>query len=223
MHAGAVKQAITPLRLIFWGGLLCLFDLNFSQTTNGRGFKFDLLNDAVGAVLIAVGVSRLSAAPVPGRYPTAMTFVLVVSILAVLNTVRAHVILPLPPAVQVLVSLFGLVTMAALVSFCVAMRWFCETARLPGAARSWAVTTGLFVVIYLVPLGLFYVVSAGATAVGKSFHFNLGPAGLLVLPVFAIPLVHFFVSTSRMRRAAEAVAVVDPEEGVGGRRTGPHT
>ena len=38
-----------PAELIFWGGLLCIFDITFGQTTNGRGFRCDILNDAVGA------------------------------------------------------------------------------------------------------------------------------------------------------------------------------
>jgi len=212
MNEQAVKRAITPLRMIFWGGLLCVFDFNFSQTTNGQGFKFDVLNDALGTLLIAIGVFRLSAAPVHGRYATAMKFVRVVSVLAVLDAIRDHFITPLPPAVYVVLNLFGLVTLVAIVTFCVAMRWFCEEAHLPEASRSWRVTTVLFVVIYVVPLGLLYVITALAMASGTSFNIDLGPAGLLLLPVFAIPLIHLFVSTSRMKRAAAAVAVVEPGE-----------
>jgi hypothetical protein len=44
----SIKHAVAPLRMIFWGGLLCVFDITFSQTTNGQGFKFDILNDALG-------------------------------------------------------------------------------------------------------------------------------------------------------------------------------
>jgi hypothetical protein len=32
MNAQSVQSAITPLRMIFWGGLLCIFDLTFTQT-----------------------------------------------------------------------------------------------------------------------------------------------------------------------------------------------
>lgn len=209
MNEHGVKQAIIPLRLIFWGGLLCIFDFTFSQTTNGRGFKFDVLNDALGTILIAVGVFQLSALPVQDRYGTVMKFVQVVSVLAVLDAIRDHFIMPLPPVVHFALNLFGLVTLAAIVAFCVAMRWFCEEAHLLEASRSWSVTTVLFVVIYLVPLGLLYVLTAVAIASGTSFNLNLGPVGLLLLPVFAIPLIHLFVSTSRMKRAAEAVAVVE--------------
>lgn len=205
MNVSVIKQAITPLRVIFWGGLLCIFDLNFSSTTNGQGFKFDILNDAVGAVLIAVGVFRLSAASVSSRYATVMQFVKVVSVLAVLNAIFDHFIMPLQQAVYFVLNVYGVVALVAIVAFCVAMRWFCQEADLRNSARSWRVTTALFVVIYLIPLGLLYVVMALAIATRRSFSIDLGPTGLLLLPVFAVPLIHLFVSTSRMSREAESL------------------
>ena len=58
----------------------------------------------------------------------------------------------------------------------------------------------------VIPLGVFYVIGLGVVLMGRSFHYNL-PAVylLLLLPIFFIPLVHLFVSTSRMKRAAAAV------------------
>jgi hypothetical protein len=198
--------------MIFWGGLLCIFDITFTQTTNGRGFKCDILDDTLGAILIAVGVFKLSAIAVHGQYATVMRFVQVVSVLEVLNTIRAHFIMPLPPLVHIVLNLFGLVTLLAIVAFCIAMRWFCVEAGLSTAARSWNVTTWLFVLIYLLPLGLLYSVTAVAMASGQSFNIDLGPAGLLLLLVFAVPVVHLFVSTSRMKRGAETLVSVGPQE-----------
>lgn len=203
MKENAVKQAITPLRMIFWGGLLCIFDFTFSQTTNGRGFRFDILNDALGTILIAVAVFQLGTISVHSRYAAVMRFVQIVSVLAVLDAIRGHFIAPLPAAFNFALNLFGLVSLAAIIAFCVAMRWFCEEAQLPEASRSWKVTTVLFIVIYLVPLGVFYLAAAVAIASGTSFNIDLGPAGLILLPVFAIPVVHLFISTSRMKRGAE--------------------
>jgi hypothetical protein len=208
----SVRRAITPLRMIFWGGLLCIFDITFTQTTNGRGFKCDILDDTLGAILITVGVFKLSAIAVHGRYSTVMRFVQVVSVLAVLNTICAHFIMPLPPIVHVVLNLFALVTLLAIVAFCIAMRWFCMEGGLSAAAQSWNVTTWLFVLIYLFPLGLLYLVTAVAMALGQSFNINLGPAGLLLLPVFVVPVVHLFVSTSRMKRGAETLVSASPRE-----------
>lgn len=209
MNKQIVEQTVTPLRLIFWGGLLCIFDFNFSQATNGRGFQFDVLNDALGMILITVAVFRLSRLVVHDRYATVMKFVQIVSVLALLDALRKHVVMPLPPVAYFAFNLFGIVTVAAAVAFCVAMRWFCEEADLPGPARSWSVTTLLFAALNVIPLGLLYVMAASAVASGTSFNFDLGPFGALLLPVFVIPLVHLFVSTSRMTRAAEAVASVE--------------
>lgn len=200
----AVWQTVTPLRMIFWGGLLLIFDITFTTTTNGHGFKFDILNDAVGAVLIAIGVSRLGAIRVDGRYASALQFVWIVAVVAVLDEIRDHFVMPLPPAVSFALTVFGLVKLAAVIAFCLAMRWFCEAAGIGNAGRSWNVTTWLFVLIYALPLGFFYLAALAAIAGNKSFNINLGPGGLLLLPVFAVPLIHLFVSTSRMAREAEA-------------------
>jgi hypothetical protein len=205
MNEHSIGRAINPLRLIFWGALICLFDLTFSQTTNGTGFKLDLLDDAVGTLMIAIGVFQLKTLSMADRYRILLTFVQVVSALAVLDAVRDHFVFPVSQAISFAHNLFGLATLAAIVAFCVAMRWFCEEASMFDPARSWRVTTVLFLVIYAVPLGLFYAATAVAVASETSFHFDLGPAGLLLLPVFVIPLVHLFISTSRMKRAAESV------------------
>jgi hypothetical protein len=205
-----VGRAILPLRLIFWGGLLMIFDLKVSQKVNGEGFQFDVLNDALGAALIAWGVFRLATIPVPGRYAAAMTLVKVTVILAFANAVRAHVIMPLPDAMSVALFVLGLAKLAAIVVFCWAMRRMCLHYDLARAAASWRVTLILFAAIYLVPLGAFYLLAAGTIATGASFHFDLGLLGLLVLPVFALPLVHLFVSTSRMKR--DVAAAVLPAE-----------
>ena len=204
MNNDFVKEAVFPLRLIFWGGLLCIFDFTISQTSNGRGFKFDLLNDALGTILIAVGVFRLASIPVHHRYASLMRFVQIVSVLAVLDALRDHIVMPLPEPFAFALNLFGLVCLVAIIAFCVAMRWFCEAAKLPAAAQSWRVTTALFVVIYLLPLGLLHLAGLWAMVSGTTFNFDLGLAGLLLIPVFAIPVVHLFFSTSRMQRGADA-------------------
>lgn len=203
MSYADIESAIRPLRLIFWGGLLCVFDFNFSQTVNGSGFKFDVFNDAVGCALIAWGVVVLACLRVHDRYAKAITFVKVVSILAFFDAVRDHWIVRTPPIIDFILNLFGLITLVAIVVFCIAMRWFCEQARLVEAAASWRTTTILFIAIYLVPLGLLYIAGTIAIATNKSFYFNPGPIGVFAVPIFFVPLIHLFISTSRMKRAAE--------------------
>ena len=207
-----VRRAISPLRMVFWGGLLCVFDLTFSEVHGREGFRFDILNDAVGMLLIAVGAFKLAGIRVHDRYAGTMTFIRIIAVLGVLDAVQEHVIAPRPQVVGFVLAVLALAMMVATVLFCVCMRWFCEEARLPDAARSWRTTAILFGVIYLVPLGLFYLAAAGAILTGSSFHINLGPFGLLLLPVFAVPIVHLFISTSRMKRAAEGAVPAPPPE-----------
>jgi len=143
-----VRGAITPLRLVFWGGLLCVFDLTFASTTNGRGIRFDLLNDALGMILISVGVCRLASVRVSDRYRTAMLFVVVVSFLATIEAFFNHLVFPRPALLSLMASLFAMACLAAIVVFCVAMLWFCREAGTRAAGDSWKLTTWLFVLIY---------------------------------------------------------------------------
>ncbi len=87
------------------------------------------------------GGGSLAEIRVDERYKQAMTFVKIMSVLAVLNTVRAHFVFNMPTLFTLLLTIYGLVTLAAIVVFCIAMRWFCEVAWLPEAARSWQTTT----------------------------------------------------------------------------------
>ena len=192
--------AVTPLRLIFWGGLICILDIKI----NG----FDLLNDTVGTILIAVGVFRLASFQVSPSYKSMLTFAQVISLLAILRSVLMQVT-GLPHALGIFGAIVGLLDLAAIVCFCMAMQLLCRHASVEACARSWKTTTILFIAIYLIPLGIVYAV--GLVSIVANAHFNkqFGPWALLLLPVFFAPLIHLFVSTSRMKRQAQAVAAVD--------------
>lgn len=200
MEVDQIKRAIGPLQLVFWGGLICVIDITINQ--------FDLLNDAVGTIMVACGVLGLAGIHVHNRYTSAMTFVSVIAVLSVVEAIASHFtyVVPMSPMyLTLLLILFGMAVIVAMVLFCIAMRWMCEEAMLQKSQQSWKTTTILFVAIYLIPLGLFYLVGAGAILTGESFHFDMGPAALLLIPVFLTPLVHLFVSTSRMKNEAVSV------------------
>lgn len=193
-----IKRAITPLRLVFWGGILCVFDFRF----NG----FDILNDILGAILIICGVFGLANLSVNGPYRRAMLFVKIASLLAIAQAIYAHLDVETPRPVVLLLHLYGIVKMLATVVFCMAMRRLCIAAGLTKSEQSWKTTTILFAVIYLVPWSLLHGVWIICLITGATFNFRLGPEVLLILFVFLIPLVHLFISTSRMRREAESVS-----------------
>ena len=64
-------------------------------------------------------------------------------------------------------------------------------------------TTILFLCVYALPLGILYAIGLFTTAMGTRFNLNLGPAALLLIPVFLIPPIHLFMSVSRMSREAQ--------------------
>ena len=190
-----IRRIITPLRLIFWGGLICVFDFKINE--------FDLLNDFVGMIMITWGVIQVSKVNVHDRYSMAMLFVKIVAVLTSLEALQEHFAYRIPEFLSIMLYVIGVASMLATVVFCVAMRWLSSEATLERSVRSWKTTTILFSVIYLIPLGIFYCAAAVAIAIGETIDIDLGLAGLLLLPLLLLPLIHFFVSTSRIKKEAE--------------------
>ena len=198
-----VQAAVKPLRLIFWGGILWIFDLSFTTLNNGTGFRCDILDDTVGTLLITIGVFRLAKAAVPGRFRAVMRFVKVIAIASIAETALKHFVFAHPAPLDFILTAVGLCQLAATILFCLAMKWFCDEAGLPGIARSWKITFLLFCFIYALPLGLFYIAVLNTIMGGSAVNFDLGAGGLLLLPVSAVPLVYLFISTSRMHKGAQ--------------------
>ncbi|MHC4099067.1 MAG: hypothetical protein ACYSU3_23805 [Planctomycetota bacterium] len=194
LHTYDIKRIVTALRLIFWGGIICVFDFKI----NG----FDIINDVIGAIMIAWGVFRLSNLSVHPNYRVAMLFVKIISILYIAEAIGAHFHYRIPGLMAFVIHSYRIAKMLATVVFCVAMLWFCRTAGLPRSEKSWKITAILFGVIYFIPWGLLHFVWIICLVTGKHFSFNLGPAALLILFVFIVPLIHLFISTSRMKTEA---------------------
>ena len=207
---GEIQQTISPLRLIFWGGLFCLIDITYASTDNGEGWKLDLFDDAVGMILILYGLARLREVQVDDRYAGALRFVSVVAFFALLQAIHNHFIYQVPPLLTFLFNVLGVLKLIAIIVFCVAMRRLCESASLVSASRSWYTTINLFILIYLLPLGFFYVLAAFAMLTGNNFNYHTDSGdAIMVIPVlliFFIPLIHFFMSTSRMINEAEEIS-----------------
>ncbi|MBN1429717.1 MAG: hypothetical protein JXB07_15210 [Anaerolineae bacterium] len=200
-----IRRMTFPLCFIFWGGLICIFDLRISETINGEGCIFDIVSDVSGMLMITWGVSQLAGMQVDDWYRSVMRFAQVTAVLSVIQAIHEHFIYDTPAILSWLVSILGLMGMVAIMLFCLAMHRLSTKAGLATSAKSWHTTTWLFGLIYLVPLGLFYGAGAIMIAMGQSFHIDLGPVGLLLLPIFCLPLIHLFVSTSRMDHEASLV------------------
>jgi hypothetical protein len=160
-------------------------------------------------ILITIGVFHLARFQVDRSYRNLMAFAQTMSVIQLVVSFLKQ--LPTDYGdVSVVFLLVGMLCLAATICFCLAMRKLCESAGLFGAAKSWKTTTILYVVIYAIPLGAFYLIATGAIVTGKSFNVNLGPAAVLLILVFVVPLIHLFVSTSRMKRSAEELPPPSP-------------
>jgi len=121
-----------------------------------------------------------------------------------------------PTFFPIAISLNGIAAMFAIVVLCRAMRWLCTEATLVRSAQSWGRTAFLCTIIYLIPIGIFYAVAAerySRSPRGRTININLGegPETIFFFAVFLVPLIYFFVSTSRMKQEALLVITNDQQ------------
>jgi len=203
----AVRTAERPLGLIFWGCLIWMLDLTFSTTQNGYGFRFDLLDDTVGSLMVAVGINRLSRIPVSPAYTRTMIFLRTVMFFSVAETAIAHFIFPPAELYEWALLLLQLAQCVGLALFCLAMRWFCEAAGFPPLARHWTILTWIAFMVYLIPLlGVDLVAAIGGE---PHHHYNLGVHGgagallILILAACTLILVYSLICLARTRLATK--------------------
>ena len=160
----SITRAVTPLRMVFWGGILCVFDLTFSSTTSvggqpRSGFRFDLLNDFAGMLLITVGVFRLSEFAVDAAFRSAMRFVFVCCVLNCPVAFMEHFVFPSPAPLSGLLHLLGLASLGATVVFCSSMHRLSVAFALHQSASSWLTTLCRFVRIAF-PSAIRWIITA---------------------------------------------------------------
>jgi len=188
------KTVIGGLRLIFWGALLCVLDVSIND--------FDVLNDVVGMLLITWGVFRLGTQDGGESYRKALVFV---KIAAVVGTAYA-IVDQFPVSLGVFGNLISLLILAGIYVFCRAMTTLARHHGLHRSTASWRTTGLLFLVIYIVPLGILTAITLALYLGGPSSDFQIINDPLLALPLLAVlllPVVHLFISTSRMRNEVD--------------------
>ena len=203
-----IRLTITSLKYVFWGFLIYIVDFSINQAPNGQGWKFDFLNDFVGMLMITWGVWRLAETNVSPRYQMVMRFVSGVAVLLCLDALHDHFIYEPPPHISFLMTVLDVAALIAPVLFGSAMEWLSNEMGLRKSAASWKTTTRLFLFIYGIPLGLFYCVNAFATGPSFSLFSSVGLVAILLSPIFALPLLHLFISTVRMQAEAESLLKV---------------
>jgi len=193
-----MNEIVTPLRRIFWGGVICAIDVKFK----GREFTFDVVNDILGMLLITTGVFRLARVDVAPSYRKAMVFVRLICIFSTIKTFVDQWTFARAPLHEVAWIGYELAEMGAILVFCLSMRLLCRHLGLEEPARSWRTTALWFIVFYTIPLGILQAARLIRLLGSVRGSFDAGPLGFLFL-LSLLPLLHLFLSTSRMRKAAE--------------------
>jgi len=229
----APERVIVPCRLIFWGIIICLLDINLGN--------FDTINDFVGMLMLLYGVAALYAVPISHQYRQWMAFPLILTIFGTLFSFFGDVVLPLSSTLQtppnkIILALFILVEYLEIMSiivFCRCMGDYCMVMNWERVRTSWRysaqlITYGVLIlyVILAIPkfffisaLTFFYIGSLPPNINGVQFHSDIGywrasidatvgyTVILLILLVGLVlgiwAFVHFLISLSRMIYAAE--------------------
>lgn len=203
-----VLSAITSLRLIFWGGLLCVFEYPPARVDGAVGWRIDLFNDLLGAILIAAGVLRLARLPVHppwnDHYGATMKFVRSIALLGVPLAAMGQVVFRQPPLLAISLAGFRIVQVGAAVLLCLSMRWLCAAAGLASVRRAWDITTGAFVCLWLVPLGGTFYLDFLSLMANKPPTREFGAFRYALQAILVAPLVVLYVSaTLTAKRALE--------------------
>ena len=198
LHIDAADEADRALGKIFWGTLLCVLDLSISSESNGFGFKFDFLNDVVGAVLIASGISELRPVLKNPDYSAIIGFCYPPALLGIISAILEHFIVPWPAPLKLVAVGFSFWCSVAIFRFCLAMQLLCEAASLLDAAASWRFSRSFYLVLVLIPKTFFEFWNSLAIVTGQSWNVDIGPLAFAFLILF-LPIIHILLSIARTR------------------------
>jgi len=201
-----LKRFEKPLNFILWGGLLVVLDFNFFTQFGNHRSSIDILPDAVGFVLVAVGFGILAF----GKYFTG-TFDLVITGVAAAFAVFAAISLStwFTPVFERLApwgaAALGTAGGLSLIAFSFAMRSVALRFGLVTLAKAWLTIGLLFLAFYTLPQALFLI---------PAFRETSGVYGMLLFIPSLVPFIGIFVATVQMKRVASGV--INPTNTMGG-------
>jgi hypothetical protein len=184
VHAERADHALSR---IFWGTLVCVFDLWFAIHSNGNGLRFDVINDVIGTLLIVSGLNLLRPLVADDDYERCLNFAFWVALAAVGGAVGGHFVLPWPKPIVFLSSLFATLCLVAIYFFCTAMRIFCRSTALYDVEQDWRWSQTLFLVLQLIPAVILDVLHLVALVSGSPIE--LGPLRIVLLIASVASLV----------------------------------
>jgi uncharacterized membrane protein len=200
-----LRRCITPLRLVFWGGVLNVVDIRVND--------IDLVSDLLGTTLMLVGLWKLSGIRVDAAYRKGLLFATLAAALSLVGQLFDFA----PPQVRrsaaAFVEFAGFLEVVAVAIFAVMMARLAKAAELPDVAADWRRTLKWFLFCFVAPVGL---LRAGATlwVLAGRPRFTLPDfplsfwlvAILLFFAMLLVPWIRLFMSTSRLRKALQLKA-----------------
>jgi hypothetical protein len=191
------------LWLIFAG--ILVYCIAIAITFSGQqSWRIYLSDQPIGAALIAIGVWQLGRVDIDREYTLTMRAILIFAILQIATTAVAFFPLSKDPLFQLFRSVLDLASTAAVVAFCIAMRWFCQDLALQRSARGWLKTTVVFCCA-CVPLavsqfaGMLVVLKAIQIVPYSTAQQNLAGWFLLQILLIVAPPLAFLLSILQMR------------------------
>lgn len=153
---GSIPACAGPLRLIFWGIILCIIKIELDN--------FDIVNDFVGMSLILWGTVSLSRIPVSVSYRRRMLLLVVLAMTGTVFSFFNAVLLPFRPEWSpdpslvcfALLVLTRLAAVGGLFLFCRCMKEYCALMNREKALASWKYSARLLFFGVFVPLCILF-------------------------------------------------------------------
>ncbi|WP_375563264.1 hypothetical protein ACE193_12175 [Bernardetia sp. OM2101] len=194
------RQLIKYLNYILIGGIICVIDITFSQTTNGNGFVIDFVNDIIGVVLIIRGVNYFISVKVNRRYNYLIERAKWIAFLSLFLSIYGILIYSEPPLFSIIGNILVFIDLLGFYIFCTCMELLCTKKKYINSLKKWKQTKIAYLVIILIPVSLFNFLGIIALVLGESFNINLGGGMIPLMLVFLIPFYFFYVAITTMKQ-----------------------
>lgn len=197
-----LRRSILPLRLVFWGAVLCVVDFRIRSEIG----TIDLVSDFAGTALVLAGLWMLSGIRVDAVYRRGMRFAAVAALASLAGQLVDFAPASLQRSARPFVELAGLLEVAAVAVFARMMVRLARSAELPDVAADWARTFKWFLGCFVAPLGLLraagmlWLMAGSPRLPLPPFPVAFWLAAILgFFAMLLIPWIRLFMSTSRLR------------------------
>jgi hypothetical protein len=196
--------------MIFWGGIICIFDFNFRLGFGGKSINFNILNDLIGVVLILFGIIILLNLDISKVF----SYEIIVVAIFALSWFAAVFFSTLNEGFHSFISplwvYFRYLGPIGILVFCFSMlelsRRYCSELEV----NSWKRTTFFFLFFAILPTFCLWTIGLFFPNQGEEVWTYLG-YGLIA--GYLLAHWQFFISISKMVRRSKSKELLAPEIG----------